>query len=123
MVELALLLPILLVILLGVFDLGRGVYAYNTVSNAARAAVRVAVVDQDTTLIENKAREQAIALNPGSLTVAASPLTSCAAVKIGCVARVRVDYAWQAITPVIGSIVGPITVSTTAEQPIERVNP
>ncbi len=123
MVELALVLPILLVLLLGIFDLGRAIYAYNTVSNAARAAVRVAVVDQNQTNIENKARSQTIALEPGRVKVVTSPLTTCTSVKIGCPARIRVEYAWQAITPVIGAIVGPLTVGTTAEMLIERVSP
>jgi Flp pilus assembly protein TadG len=46
LVEFALVLPIFLLIVFGVFDLGRGVYAYNTVANAAREGARVAAVNQ-----------------------------------------------------------------------------
>ena len=34
-----------------------------------------------------------------------------------------VDYDWQAITPVIGNIVGPVTVTAVSKMPIERVFP
>ena len=44
--EFALVLPIFLLIVFGVFDLGRGVFAYNTVANAAREGARVAAVNQ-----------------------------------------------------------------------------
>jgi hypothetical protein len=44
LVEFALLLPMLLMMLVGVFDLGRVVFANDTVSNAAREAARFAIV-------------------------------------------------------------------------------
>ena len=40
LVEFALVLPIFILILVGIFDLGRAVYVYSTVNNAAREAVR-----------------------------------------------------------------------------------
>jgi Flp pilus assembly protein TadG len=42
--EAALTIPILIVLLLGILDLGRGVYAYSVVANAAREGARAAVV-------------------------------------------------------------------------------
>ena len=41
----------------------------------------------------------------------------------GCVAKVAVSYDWQAITPLIGNILGPITVTTDTTLPIERIFP
>ena len=46
LVEFALVLPIFLLIVFGVFELGRAVFAYNTVANAAREGARVAAVNQ-----------------------------------------------------------------------------
>jgi Flp pilus assembly protein TadG len=46
LVEFALAFPILILIMFGVFDLGRAVFAYNTVANAARDGARVAMVNQ-----------------------------------------------------------------------------
>ena len=43
MVEFAVLAPIFFLLLLGTIDLGRAVYTYNTISDAAREAARTAV--------------------------------------------------------------------------------
>ena len=56
MAEFAIVLPVLLIILLAVFDVGRLVFAYNDITNAARNGARVAIVDQTA----NKARDTAI---------------------------------------------------------------
>ena len=55
MAEFAIVLPILLIILIAVFDVGRLVFAYNDITNAARNGARVAIVDQTA----NKARDAA----------------------------------------------------------------
>jgi Flp pilus assembly protein TadG len=119
LVETALVLPILLLLLLAIFDFGRAIYAYNTVSNAAREATRLAIVDQNSTAVTDEAHRSAIGLDPASVGVT---FTTCPSpVKIGCPATVTVDYQWSAITPIIGSIVGPISLSSTTEMRIERV--
>ena len=56
MAEFAIVLPVLLIILIAVFDVGRLVFAYNDITNAARNGARVAIVDQTA----NKARDTAI---------------------------------------------------------------
>jgi len=66
LVEFALVIPIFILVLVGILDLGRGVFALNTVSNAAREAVRVGIVDQDCNSIVNEARKQAVSLGLGS---------------------------------------------------------
>ena len=43
LVEFALLIPVFLLIVVVVFDLGRAVYYYSTISNAAREATRFGV--------------------------------------------------------------------------------
>jgi Flp pilus assembly protein TadG len=119
MVEVALVLPVLLLILLGIFDFGRAIFAYNLVSNAAREGARAAIVDQNPTVVEDEARATAISLDPALMTVT---FTTCAPpIKIGCEAIVTVDYEWSAITPLMSSVVGPISLSSTTEMPIERV--
>ena len=121
LVEVALVLPILVLILLGVFDFGRSVFAFNTVANAAREAARVAIVDQKPSLIEAEGKQAAIGLPPAAVDVAFS-ITDCPVeVKIGCTAQVIVDHEWRAITPIIGGLIGPIQLSSTTEMPIERV--
>jgi Flp pilus assembly protein TadG len=44
--EIGLVLPIIVLLLIAVFDMGRAVYAYNTITDAARQGARVAVVNQ-----------------------------------------------------------------------------
>jgi Flp pilus assembly protein TadG len=46
LVEFGLILPIFLLMVFGIVDFGRAVFAYSTLNNAAREAARVAVVDQ-----------------------------------------------------------------------------
>ena len=58
LVEFALVLPIFLLILVALFDLGRAVFAYNTLTNAAREGVRLAIVNQDTASIIARAKSQ-----------------------------------------------------------------
>jgi Flp pilus assembly protein TadG len=41
LVEFALILPVIVMIVFGLFDLGRGVFAFNTVAQAARQATRM----------------------------------------------------------------------------------
>jgi Flp pilus assembly protein TadG len=62
LVEFALILPVFILLLVGLFDLGRAVYAFNTISNASREAVRVAIVDQDCTFIVNQAVQRSVSL-------------------------------------------------------------
>ncbi|MGH2445250.1 MAG: TadE family protein, partial [Candidatus Limnocylindria bacterium] len=61
MVEFALILPIFILVLVGLFDVGRAVYAYNTVNNAAREAGRLAIVDQ----YEDHVKDEAVAAASG----------------------------------------------------------
>jgi len=58
MVEFALVIPIFLLIFVALFDLGRAVFAYNTLTNAAREGVRLAIVNQDKPSIIARAKNQ-----------------------------------------------------------------
>lgn len=132
LVEFALLLPVLIVILLGLLDLGRAVYAYNAVSEAARNGARVAIVNQTPADICLVAAGRAVALglptscapngNPGTqgVWVTTGGPAECAPVPdINCLQSVKVTYQFRAITPVIGSILGPINISSTSTVPVE----
>lgn len=135
LVEFALIVPVLLLLFMSVFDFGRAIYAFNSVSNAAREGARVAIVDQ--TVVSGVPRAATEAANQATaLGLDASDTddvdvqyltpdlgSACPSRDLGCVAQVRVQYQFQAITPIIGSIVGPITVGSTTQIPIERTNP
>ena len=118
-----------MLLMIGIFDAGRLVFAYNDITNAARTGVRVAIVNQGGSSAVDATIAQATSLDLQASDVTITYLTndvsaSCAApYRIGCLARVQVQYQWRAITPIIGSILGPITVNTQTTMPIERVFP
>ena len=97
-VEVALILPIFVLLLVGIFDLGRAVYATSTINNAAREAGRLAIVDQTLSQIKAEAVKQSVALGltPADIAIdfrdPSTPNTanSCPVITIGCVAHVTV---------------------------------
>ena len=127
LVEFALVIPIVVLLLISLFDLGRAVYAYTTITNAARDGARLAIVQQAG--VENEAADQAVGLGVDPATdvdvaYRTPDLTgTCAAVSIGCVAEVTVNYDFSAVTPLIGNLVGPITMASTSRLPVEAVDP
>ena len=128
--EFALVFPLLILVILGIFDAGRLIFADNTITNAAREATRVGIIDQTTATIQNEAINQATSLG---LTVAdvdvkfcnsdASVCTTTKPVNLDALVQVKVTYAWTAITPIIGTLIGPKTVTAVARMAIERVFP
>lgn len=121
--------PILILLLIAVFDAGRLVFAYNDITNAARTGLRVAIVNQGGTAAQDATIAQATSLGlaPGDVTISylSGNLASACSTpyQMGCAARVQVSYDWTPITPVIGSLIGPVTVTTQSTMPIERVFP
>ena len=117
LVEFALVFPLFILIMVGLFDVGRAVYSFNTVANSARAAARVAIVNQTPAAIRDRAVEMGVALN---LTAGDIVLDPCA--EAGCMYGVTVNWDYEPITPLIGDLFDP-TISSTAEMPVEFVNP
>jgi Flp pilus assembly protein TadG len=81
MVEFAVLAPIFFLLLLGTIDLGRAVYIYNTISDAAREGTRAAI-PFDTPLPSNAAVVAAVQSKlGGGFTLSVDPL--CAGLPAG----------------------------------------
>ncbi|WP_458413552.1 TadE/TadG family type IV pilus assembly protein [Schinkia sp. CFF1] len=76
MVELALTLPILILILFGIIDFGRIFHVYLTLENAGREAARIASLGGTDTEIAQMAKQAAPSLNGNNITVTASPSKS-----------------------------------------------
>jgi Flp pilus assembly protein TadG len=129
LVELALVLPVLVLVLVGIMDLGRAVYAYNTISNASREAARVAIVNQTLGDVQAEAIKQSVNLGLTGADVSIaygdpSGTGTCSApYGVGCLASVTVRYTFTAATPVLGQIIGPFTMSASTEMPVERTCP
>jgi Flp pilus assembly protein TadG len=148
LVEFALVFPILVLILLGIFELGRAVFAFNTIGNAAREGARIAAVNQILTSpdcvddrpvinpadahwsVKRCAAEKALTLGlrESDVTVnfSAPPgasFTCSPTLRVGCMATVTVRHVYRATTPIITDILGPISLEAVSEMPIERVFP
>lgn len=120
--EFALIFPLFILLLLVVFDFGRAIYAYHTISNAARGGARIAIVDQQPARIRETVMDATVGVNPDDVSVDLSQLSSsCVTLKIGCEAKVTVEYSFRPLTPIVGTIIGAMTISSTTEFPIERV--
>jgi Flp pilus assembly protein TadG len=132
--EFALILPVLLLALMGVFDFGRAIYAYSSISNAARMGGRTAIVNQTPAEIRARAIGQATSLgiDPSSTSCPPSGASGvciefmnatltgpCTGSTLGCVAEVTVKYSFGPITPIIGGILGPVPMTSKTSQVIE----
>ena len=101
LVEFALILPILVLLLVGIFDLGRVVYYYSALQNAAREGARYGIVHpNDSAGVEAAVRNKAIGLVPAELSVYPP---SCCPWPAGETIIVRATYRFTPITPIIGA--------------------
>ena len=138
LVEFALVMPIIILLLLGILDLGRGVFAYNTLAEAARQANRLAIVDQDAGRVQAEAVAYAPAVGLTAADVAVcfktsgstqrscqSPSTNnCGtAVQIGCLAIVTTRTTFTPIAPLISLFIPSLQISSTSIGPVEHVCP
>lgn len=137
MVEAAMILPIFLLVLVGIFDAGRLVFAYHTVNNAAREGGRQAIVDQTSAHVQARAAQHAVALGVDALDVTVdyrdpetpeapnSCLTDDGTDALGtdsiynCLAVVVVPYQYTAATPLVGNLIGTMQVTGEARFPVE----
>ena len=148
LVEFALVFPIIILLVMAFAEIGRAVFAYNTIANAARQGARVAAVNQLADVTEcDESRPiedpyephwsmrgcailagKTIGLTTTNIGIAyeAPPDTTldCDPVlHVGCIAVVTVTYNFALTTPFVSSLIGPFTMSQTSQMPIERVFP
>jgi Flp pilus assembly protein TadG len=137
LVEFALVFPIAILLILAVFDVGRLVLVYNGLTNAARECARLAIVNQDKTLVVQRVEDMTFASalanagDPDDLmsfreeAPNADPLTNpeCTTLATGCIAVVTARADWSAITPIVGAMIGPIPLAARSELPVEFVCP
>jgi len=148
LVEFSLVFPLIVLLVVAFLEVGRVVYAYNTIANAARQAARVAAVNQlaavtdcdETRPVEDpyephwSIRGCAIAaattlnITTANVSVAytAPPDTTLdcdPTLHVGCIAAITVTYQYSTTTPFVNWILQPFTMSQTSKMPIERVFP
>ncbi len=136
LVEFALVLPIFLLIVLAVFDVGRLVFTYNSITNGAREGVRLAIVNQTQASVVARAVSQVAIAETAvpNVTVeyrrdgpnadfTTNPV--CTTLGMNCVAIVRFQSTYRPITPIVSQVLFPtgVTVTATAIEPVEFVCP
>ncbi len=138
LVEFAIVLPVIVFIVLGILDVGRAVYSYNTLAESARQAARMAIVDQHTDAVQAVGIASGATLGLAAANVdvcfkkATSTQTGCSSSTdncsladrtIGCLAIVRAHLSYQPMTPVLAVLMSSISLSSTSVAPIEYVCP
>lgn len=148
LVEFSLVFPIIVLLIVGFFEIGRAVFAFNTIANAARQAVRVATVNQlpdvtdcdETRPIEDPyephwslrgcaiAAGNVLGISTSNVSVSyeAPPGTTLdcdPTLHVGCIVTVTVSYDFSVATPFVNLLIGPIAMSQSSSMPIERVFP
>ena len=100
MIELAIILPVLMLMLLAILDLGRAVYAYSVVANCAREGARYGVISpDDDSAIVTVAQNAAVGLDPAEMTVTVARPG-------GDSIQVDVQYHFTVVTPLLTQVLG-----------------
>ena len=134
--EFALVFPIFVLLIVAAIDVGRGVFAYNSITNGAREGARLAIVNQNVASITQRAKAQtAIAeVADPSVTVTFKKPTpnadpslnaTCTTIVVGCIAIVRFETTYQPMTPIVRNILFPagVTFVATSDEEIEFTCP
>lgn len=124
LIEYALIIPVFMLIVMVIFDLGRAVYYYSAIHNAAREGARFAVIEPgNTTGIETAARRLTAGLDQGNLTITIGSVTFPEG-EPGI--EVQISYIFTPATPVLGKLFGSgvnqITLDSQASMQIEVAN-
>ena len=98
--EYALILPIFLLVVMSIFDMGRAVYYYSALQNSVREGARYGIIHpDDLTGIEDVVRQKAVGLDIRGLNVSTSYPTEDTI-------QVQATFQFQIITPIIGALFG-----------------
>ncbi len=121
LVEFSLVLPILLLIMVGVVDLGRAYYAYMTLINVAREGASYGATNPAATDIDQHAAAEAAnsSVNPAQLTVTHSFPNGCVQ---GENIQVNVQYNFQFYTAYIFGI-NSIPIRSSAQMAVATICP
>lgn len=130
LVELALILPVLLLVVMFALDFGRAFYSWVTVTNAARVAANYAAANPDktypnaayTTLVQNETPDDAVCpvvANTFNPTYIDGPDAGTFSRDMGDSARVSVSCTFRMLTPIIGAVLtNSITIGSQTTFPI-----
>ena len=126
LVEFAFALPIFLLVVFGLIDLGRAVYVNNSLAEAARDGARYGSVqarawnEARRTNVETWVLDRLVAVPGATATVectAANPGIGCTVEDI---VTVTVETELDMITPLIGQILGPLSLEGRSEAIVQN---
>ncbi|MCM3709080.1 TadE/TadG family type IV pilus assembly protein [Sporosarcina luteola] len=118
LVETALILPILLILLFGITDLGRVFHAYLTLDHAGREAARVAAVGAEDGKINEKIELATSSLNQGKLKKDIDPKSKESRTS-GIEVTITLTYSIDLLTPLISTMIGPIKLENKTVMRVE----
>ena len=98
MVETAMVIMVLMLLLLAIFDLGRVVVIYSSMTAAAQDAAHMGALTSNTGLIQTAALDRLILADPAQTTVTV--------VRTATHTTVTLDFSFQPITPMIAVFTG-----------------
>ncbi len=107
LVEFALGALVFLLIVFGILDFGRAIYVYTVVASAAREGARYGAVhpeDPDGMVAAAQERAVGVAVTVGPIVVSTPEV------------QVSVSASYRSVTPLIGAVVGQLTLRSTARQ-------
>ena len=118
LVEMALVIPILLLLFVGICEFGHIFGAYMVINNLAREGARYGVVGHNDLEIENLVVTQRTWLDEDKLTVSISPDFTTR--HKGEPLNVQIDYSIDLMTPVFSHILpNPVPISASCDMRIE----
>jgi hypothetical protein len=98
--EYALILPIFLLIVMAIFDMGRAVYYYSALQNSVREGARYGIIHpDDPTGIENVVYGMAVGMDITDISVSTTYPTDDTI-------QVKATFNFEIVTPIIGALFG-----------------
>jgi len=119
LVEMALVIPILIIVLFGILEFGRIFHSYLVITHAAREGARFGVISKDVDQIKQKVRDTSggINLQLGDIDVNPSANDN---LTTGVPLTVTVDYEVELFTPVLADILpNPVPLSASSTMRVE----
>lgn len=121
LVEFALTFPILILLIFGLIDLGRAVYVSNSLAEAARDGARYGSVQARSYNAASRAEVEAwvedrlVSIPDATVTVSCTPAVSTFGCTVNDILVVTVESEVEMITPIIGQIVGTLSLEGRSE--------
>jgi len=103
LVEMAFVLPILILLIMGIVEFGRILNSYLIITNASREGARYASIQSTDSEIQAVVSNLTVTLDQQDLNVVITPTASNRV--SGSSATIRIDYQINIITPIISNIV------------------